>query len=93
MKADRLVRFFAVGALQLVGTIAANDGHARLAKCPGYKASNVQTTSSGLKADLHLAGAKCNAYGKDLDNLKLDVTVETCESIPLFNIFQHHKCT
>lgn len=96
MKADKLVRFFAVGALHPFGTTAANDGPARLTKCPGYKASNVHSNGSGLKADLHLAGPRCNAYGKDLDNLKLEVTVETCELMPLsiccsiMNVADHH---
>lgn len=30
--------------------------------CPGYKASNVQDTSSGFNADLTLAGQACNVY-------------------------------
>lgn len=48
-----------------------------LASCPGYKASNVKTTSSSLTADLSLAGKACNAYGDDLKNLKLSVVYET----------------
>lgn len=60
----------------LVSALGSRDG-GQLATCPGYKAANVKTTSSGVNADLHLAGPPCNAYGKDLDNLKLDVTVET----------------
>lgn len=30
--------------------------------CPGYKASNVRETDSGLTADLTLAGPACNVY-------------------------------
>jgi len=48
-----------------------------LASCPGYKASNVKTTSSSLTADLSLAGAACNAYGDDLKSLTLEVVYET----------------
>ncbi|KAJ4151242.1 hypothetical protein LMH87_011955 [Akanthomyces muscarius] len=48
-----------------------------LDKCPGYKASNVQTTDSGLTAELSLAGAACNVYGDDLEHLILQVTYET----------------
>lgn len=81
MKAGGLIRLFALSGLQLITAVGANNGGDALEKCPGYKASNVKTTSHDIKADLHLAGAKCNAYGKDLDNLKLDVTVETCEYI------------
>ncbi|KOS19918.1 putative alpha/beta-glucosidase [Escovopsis weberi] len=47
-----------------------------LAKCPGYKASNVKTSTIGLTADLTLAGAACNAYGQDLKDLTLEVTYE-----------------
>lgn len=50
-----------------------------LAKCPGYKASNVKTSANGLTAELKLAGKACNAYGTDLDNLVLEVTYETGE--------------
>lgn len=50
-----------------------------LDKCPGYKASNVQTTDSGLTAELSLAGAACNVYGDDLEHLILQVTYETGE--------------
>jgi len=31
-------------------------------ECPGYKATNVQDTTSGLTADLTLAGSPCNMY-------------------------------
>jgi alpha-glucosidase len=48
-----------------------------LSDCPGYKASNVKTSATGLTADLKLAGAPCNAYGTDLEKLRLQVTYET----------------
>lgn len=48
-----------------------------LAKCPGYTASNVKTTDSGVTANLKLAGAACNVYGTDLKELTLQVTYET----------------
>jgi len=44
-------------------------------KCPGYTASNVQTTDTGVTASLSLAGDACNLYGTDVDFLTL--TVET----------------
>src|SRR5688572_7469136 len=53
-----------------------------LKTCPGYKASNVKTTSSGLTADLTITG-ECNAYGEDLDNLVLQVTYESGEFVTL----------
>lgn len=48
-----------------------------LVACPGYEASNVKTTAAGLTADLTLAGAACNVYGDDLQDLTLEVTYET----------------
>lgn len=41
--------------------------------CPGYTASNVQTSDTGLTADLDLAGADCSVYGNDVQNLTLTV--------------------
>jgi hypothetical protein len=54
-----------------------------LAQCPGYNASNVRVTSTGVTADLTLAGAACNVYGTDLPNLILQVTYQTGKSQPL----------
>ncbi|KAJ1326263.1 alpha-D-xyloside xylohydrolase [Microdochium nivale] len=48
-----------------------------LAVCPGYKASNVQTSDTGLTADLTLAGTACNVYGTDLNDLVLSVSYDT----------------
>jgi alpha-glucosidase len=45
--------------------------------CPGYSASNVKTTASGLTADLTLAGKSCDVYGTDLKNLVLEVSYDT----------------
>ena len=45
--------------------------------CPGYAASNVVTTATTLSADLTLAGAACNVYGKDLMSLVLNVEYQT----------------
>ncbi|XWW93301.1 hypothetical protein V2A60_001233 [Cordyceps javanica] len=55
----------------------ADINNGKLDKCPGYKASNVQTTDSGLTAELSLAGTACNVYGDDLKDLRLEVTYET----------------
>lgn len=46
-------------------------------QCPGYAASNVQQTESGLTADLQLAGPACHIYGTDLPNLTLTVEYQT----------------
>lgn len=47
------------------------------ASCPGYSASNIQQSGSGLTADLTLAGEACNAYGIDLPNLTLTVEYQS----------------
>ncbi len=67
-------------ALTSASALVPRDASDPLASCPGYKASNVKTTSSGLTADLTLAGKACNAYGNDLTQLKLEVTYETGRS-------------
>ncbi|CAN8101423.1 unnamed protein product [Discula destructiva] len=41
--------------------------------CPGYTATNVQTSDTGLTADLDLAGPGCSVYGNDVENLTLTV--------------------
>ncbi|KAI9741612.1 MAG: hypothetical protein M1835_003093, partial [Candelina submexicana] len=41
------------------------------AVCPGYTASNVVNTANGLTASLTLAGAACNVYGTDIQDLSL----------------------
>ncbi|KAL8243909.1 hypothetical protein R6Q59_010167 [Mikania micrantha] len=45
--------------------------------CPGYIASNVQESSSGIIADLTLAGQACNVYGNDIQYLTLSVEYQT----------------
>lgn len=64
-------------------SVASQHGHGSsdpLAKCPGYKASHVKTSSSGLTAELTLAGPACNVYGTDLKDLRLEVVYETGKS-------------
>jgi alpha-glucosidase len=43
------------------------------AVCPGYKTSGLQQGDRGLSATLTLAGAPCNAYGIDIEELDLSV--------------------
>lgn len=50
---------------------------ANASACPGYTATNIDVTDSGLTADLTLAGAACNAYSEDLQELKLVVEHQT----------------
>lgn len=45
--------------------------------CPGYSASNVQISGTGLTADLSLAGPACNSYGSDISSLTLSVNYDT----------------
>jgi len=45
--------------------------------CPGYTASNVQESASGLEADLTLAGSACNVYGNDVQDLTLSVEYQS----------------
>ncbi|KAF5004771.1 hypothetical protein FDECE_8761 [Fusarium decemcellulare] len=52
--------------------------------CPGYKASNVKESDSGLTADLTLAGDACDVYGKDLKDLKLVVEYQTDQRLHVF---------
>lgn len=49
----------------------------RRLECPGYAASNIQTTATGLTADLTLAGVACNAYSNDVKDLRLLVNYDT----------------
>ncbi|KIW81454.1 hypothetical protein Z517_04479 [Fonsecaea pedrosoi CBS 271.37] len=46
-------------------------------KCPGYTASQVSTSSTGLTAHLTLAGTACNVYGTDIHDLDLTVEYQT----------------
>ncbi|KAI9654492.1 MAG: hypothetical protein M1821_006582 [Bathelium mastoideum] len=46
-------------------------------ECPGYKASNVKETTSGLTADLTIAGKECNVYGNDVRDLILSVQYQS----------------
>lgn len=60
-----------------------------LESCPGYRASNIKTTGSGLTADLTLNGPACNVYGTDLTDLKLVVEYHTGKST--FHPMCNHK--
>ena len=48
-----------------------------ISSCPGYKASDVVQTDSGLTASLTLAGDACNVYGYELPDLTLLVEYQT----------------
>jgi alpha-glucosidase len=55
------------------------DPEAKLAQeeCPGYTASQISTSSTGLQARLSLAGDACNLYGTDVNELNLLVEYHT----------------
>ena len=61
----------------LTGAIAAS-----IDDCPGYAATNVVESATGLTADLNLAGPACNVYGYDLGELKLLVEYQTGNDPP-----------
>lgn len=48
--------------------------------CPGYTATNVKQTATGLTADLTINGPACNVFGYDLGSLKLLVEHQTGEN-------------
>lgn len=50
-------------------------------ECPGYIAHNVQQTASGWTASLSLAGAACNVYGTDIEDLDLTVEYQTSDRL------------
>ena len=55
-----------------------------LEKCPGYKASRIErSSSSSLTAHLKLAGEPCNTYGEDLKELRLKVEYQAGANIYL----------
>ncbi|KAI9744603.1 MAG: hypothetical protein M1818_002132 [Claussenomyces sp. TS43310] len=49
--------------------------------CPGYSASNVVQSPTGLTADLSLAGEACNIYGNDVDHLSLTVEYQATDQL------------
>ncbi|EIW75706.1 glycoside hydrolase family 31 protein [Coniophora puteana RWD-64-598 SS2] len=45
--------------------------------CPGYTLQNLSHNEHGITASLSLAGDACNAFGKDIANLTIEVVYET----------------
>lgn len=66
--------------------LVARDG-ASASDCPGYEASNVKKSDSSITADLTLAGDACDAYGKDIKDLKLLVEYQSSKSQMLKYLF------
>ncbi|KAH7869303.1 glycosyl hydrolases family 31-domain-containing protein [Lentinula edodes] len=48
-----------------------------VSSCPGYLLNFLQESRFGLVAQLSLAGAPCNAFGTDFEDLTIQVTYET----------------
>ncbi|KAK0253659.1 hypothetical protein LTS09_011237 [Friedmanniomyces endolithicus] len=57
--------------------------------CPGYTASDVQETTTGLTADLTLGGQGCNAHGNDVKYLTLSVQYQSQERLAV-RIYPKH---
>lgn len=51
--------------------------------CPGYSASHIVNTDTGLTAKLTLAGPACNVYGADVQDLRLLVNYDSSTSAKL----------
>lgn len=66
-------------------SILPRQQNATLDSCPGYRASDVETTDNGLTASLTLAGTACNVYGTDLEELTLTVEYQSGMSLPSCN--------
>ncbi|KAI8325998.1 alpha-glucosidase [Martensiomyces pterosporus] len=49
--------------------------------CPGYRVQTTTPTIDGFSAKLVLAGSSCNVYGRDIDNLVLDVRYDTASRL------------
>jgi alpha-glucosidase len=52
--------------------------------CPGYKASDWNSTSLGFTATLSLAGKACNVYGNDVDTLSLTVEYQSADRLSVY---------
>ncbi|KAK2459580.1 hypothetical protein APHAL10511_008390 [Amanita phalloides] len=48
-----------------------------VSRCPGYKLLSITETTTGLIAQLQLAGPACNAFGTDVKVLTVAITYET----------------
>ncbi|CCM00567.1 uncharacterized protein FIBRA_02601 [Fibroporia radiculosa] len=48
-----------------------------VSSCPGYTVTSVDESNTGLIAKLDIAGAACNAFGRDYTNLTVEVVYES----------------
>lgn len=74
--APRLISVFAWASTVSAAALVTRQPNAGRGACPGYTASNVANTATGLTADLALAGPACNVYGTDIEDLRLSVNYD-----------------
>ncbi|OSX68164.1 glycoside hydrolase family 31 protein [Postia placenta MAD-698-R-SB12] len=70
-----------VGQDLRVETDAALSFSKNVSSCPGYTLTTLTETSTGLTANLNLAGDACNAFGLDIANLSLHVNYDSNERL------------
>lgn len=70
-----------------------------LESCPGYVVGNVQEGSGGLSAELRMEGTPCDAFGRDLRDLRVEVEYQTgglilsfSFSLPSIYIYIYYVC-
>jgi len=61
---------------QLVSNIVDPEAVDAQQVCPGYKSSDLERSERGLSATLTLACEPCNAYGIDIEALRLTVEIQ-----------------
>jgi alpha-glucosidase len=61
--------------------------------CPGYKASSVKNTPTGLTATLTLAGPACNVYGTDVSSLNLTVEYQAQDRLGVNIVPSHYDAS
>jgi hypothetical protein len=78
-----LKAFYGLALLRSVSgaAVAQRQATGSINDCPGYSASNIVNTDTGLTAKLTLAGPACNVYGKDVQSLYLAVNYDSGTSI------------
>ena len=79
MKSWHTIQLLALAGHALAGLVLRNSAveiDPRDA-CPGYKVVDVSHGASSLVANLELAGEPCDAYGVDIRNLTMKLTLES----------------
>jgi hypothetical protein len=90
-----LKALYGLALLRSVSGAAVARGQAagNINDCPGYSASNIVNTDTGLTAKLTLAGPACNAYGTDVQNLRLAVNYDSGTSPEPVIVVNHETDT